>query len=137
VWEPINLDWTVVSRRTVCGRGERARRGDCAGRSWNNSLPNGRASLELNNAARSADVALATKHRIWVIRADIVGRNGKLTCFGSSEIVDPEGNVIQEARLERHAPRNLTTELLVAEIDLDRWHRELCTRVSRGRGHLS
>lgn len=78
----------------------------------NNSLPIGRASLELNAAARSTDVALATQHGIWVIRADIAGRNGKLTCFGSSEIVDPKGNMIQEARLER-------TELLVAEIDLD------------------
>jgi predicted amidohydrolase len=96
----------------------------------NNGLPNGRASLELNATARSTDVALATQHRIWVIRADIVGRNGKLTCFGCSEIVDPEGNVIQEARLER-------TDLLVAEIDLDGWHRELRTRVSRGRGHIS
>jgi predicted amidohydrolase len=96
----------------------------------NNSLPNGRASLGLNAAARSTDVALATQHRIWVIRADIVGRNGKLTCFGCSEIVDPEGNVIQEARLER-------TDLLVAEIDLDGWHRELRTRVSRGHGYNS
>ena len=52
----------------------------------NNSLPNGRASLGLNAAARSTDVALATQHRIWVIRADIVGRNGKLTSFGCSEI---------------------------------------------------
>ena len=52
----------------------------------NNGLPNGRASLELNAAARNTDVALATKHRIWVIRADIVGRNGKLTSFGCSEI---------------------------------------------------
>ena len=76
------------------------------------------------------DVALATQHTIWVIRADIVGRNGKLTCFGCSEIVDPKGNVIQEARLER-------TDLLVAEIDLDGWHRELRTWVSRGRGHNS
>ena len=96
----------------------------------NNGLPNGRASLELNAAARSTDVALATQNRIWVIRADIVGRNGKLTCFGCSEIVDPEGNVIQEARLER-------TDLLVAEIDLDGWHRKLRTWVSRGRGHNS
>jgi predicted amidohydrolase len=95
----------------------------------NNGLPNGRASLELNAAARSMDVALATNHRIWVIRADVVGRNGKLTCFGCSEIVDPEGNVIQEARLER-------ADLLVAEIELDGWHRELRTRISRGRGHI-
>jgi predicted amidohydrolase len=47
----------------------------------NNGLPNERASRELNAAARSTDVALAIQNRIWVIRADIVGRNGKLRCF--------------------------------------------------------
>jgi predicted amidohydrolase len=77
----------------------------------NNGLPNERASLEVNAAARRTDVALATQHRIWVVRADIVGRNGKLTSFGCSEIVDPDGNVIQEASL-------VPTDLLVAEIDL-------------------
>jgi len=60
----------------------------------------------------------------------MAGRNGNLTCFGSSEVVNPEGNVIQEVRLER-------TELLVAEIDLDGWHHDLRPRVSRGRGHIS
>jgi predicted amidohydrolase len=84
----------------------------------NNALPNGRTSLELNAAARSVDIALATQFRIWVIRADVVGRNGKLRGCGCSEIVDPEGTVIQEARPER-------TDLLVAEIKPDGWHREL------------
>jgi predicted amidohydrolase len=77
----------------------------------NNGLPNSRASIELNTAARSTDIALATENRVWVIRADVAGRNGKLTCFGSSEIVDPQGNVIREARLG-------TADLLVAEIDI-------------------
>ena len=76
----------------------------------NNGLPNGRAALELNAAARSTDIALATENRFWVIRADVAARNGKLTCFGCSEIVDPQGNVVQEARLEQE-------DLLVSDIE--------------------
>ncbi len=77
----------------------------------NNSLPNERASLELNAAARSTDVALATDNGLWVIRSDVAGRNGKLACFGCSEIVDPRGTVVQEA-----SPGQV--DLLVAEIDV-------------------
>lgn len=77
----------------------------------NNGLPNQRAPLELNAAARTVDAALATENRIWVIRADVAGRNGTLTSLGSSEIVDPDGDVVQEARLEEW-------DLLVAEINL-------------------
>jgi len=78
-----------------------------------NSLPNGRASLELNVAARTADIALAAESRLWVIRADVAGSNSKLTCFGCPEIVNPEGDVVQEARLE--AP-----DLLVTNIDTEK-----------------
>ena len=45
----------------------------------NNSLPNERASLKVNAVARSRDVALATENQLWVIRADLAGRNGNLT----------------------------------------------------------
>lgn len=76
----------------------------------NNGLPNGRASVRVNAAARSADLALAIQNQLWVMRADTVGRNEQFTCFGCSEIIDPKGNVIQEAQLEQ-------TDLLVAEID--------------------
>ena len=77
----------------------------------NNGLPNGRASLELNSAARRTDIALATENRLWVIRADVAGRNRKLASFGCSEIVDPLGNVVQEAHLEQPG-------LLIADIQL-------------------
>ena len=77
----------------------------------NNGLPNGRASMELNAAARTTDIGLAIENRVWVIRADVAGRSGKLTCFGCSEIVDPQGNVVKEARLG-------TAGLLLAEIDI-------------------
>lgn len=78
----------------------------------NNGLPNGRVSLEVNAAARTADIARATENRVWVIRADVAGRNGNLTSLGCSEIVNPEGDVVQEARLE-------DWDLLVANIDVD------------------
>lgn len=78
----------------------------------NNSLPNERASLALNASARSTDILLATENRTWVIRADVVGRNSTLTSFGCSEIVTPQGKVVQEARL--HEP-----DLLVADIDVE------------------
>ncbi|HLK69273.1 MAG TPA: carbon-nitrogen hydrolase family protein [Bryobacteraceae bacterium] len=75
----------------------------------NNSLPNGRAGLRMNAAARKADIALAEENRIWVVRADFCGRNDELTSYGASEIVDPEGNLVRQAR-------DGSTDLLVAEI---------------------
>ena len=36
-------------------------------------------TLELNAAARTTEIALATENRVWVIRADPAG---KLACFG-------------------------------------------------------
>lgn len=75
----------------------------------NNGLPNRRACPKLNGAARDVDITLAVANRIWVIRSDVSGRNGELTSYGSSEIVDPGGNVLRQARLN-------SSDLLVAEI---------------------
>ena len=75
----------------------------------NNGLPNKRASSKLNDAARDIDIALAAENHIWVVRADVAGENDELTCYGSSEIVDPNGSVVQQAR-------PLNTEMLVAEL---------------------
>ena len=69
--------------------------------------------MELNAAARTTDMTLAAENRVWVIRADVAGRNGSLTCFGCSEIVNPDGDVVQEGRLEE-------PDLLVANIDTDK-----------------
>jgi len=77
----------------------------------NNGLAHRRASLKVNAAARITDVALATESQLWVIRADVAGRNRKLTCFGCSEIVDPQGEVVQQGRYEQE-------DLLVASIEL-------------------
>jgi predicted amidohydrolase len=79
----------------------------------NNTLPNERTSLAVNAAARATDIRLATENRVWVIRADVAGRSGHLSCFGCSEIVDQQGNVIREARL--HQP-----DLLVADLNVER-----------------
>jgi hypothetical protein len=48
-----------------------------------------------------------------VIRADVAGPNGNLTSLGCSEIVDPRGGVVQEARLE-------DWDFLVADINVDK-----------------
>ena len=77
----------------------------------NNGLPNARTSKEVKAAARSADVRLATENQCWAIRADVAGRNGILTGFGCSEIVDPHGNIVREAQLGQ-------PDLLVADIDV-------------------
>jgi predicted amidohydrolase len=77
----------------------------------NNGLPNARATQEGRAAARSADIRLATENRSWAIRADVAGRNGILTGFGCSEIVDPYGNVVREAQPGK-------PDLLVADIDI-------------------
>ena len=60
--------------------------------------------------ARNVDIATAVENRIWVIRADVAGRNGELVSYGSSGIVDPVGTVVQSAR-------ELCDDLIVAEID--------------------
>lgn len=58
----------------------------------NNGLPASKANVV--DASRNADIALATKHAVWVVRADVVGANGVLVSFGSSAIVAPGGHVV-------------------------------------------
>lgn len=75
----------------------------------NNGLPNERATPKLNVAAREVDIALAVENRIWVVRADVCGRNGELTSYGATEIIDSDGNVVREARHD-------DADMLVVEI---------------------
>lgn len=75
----------------------------------NNGLPRTKAHGEVVAEARKADVARAVENRLWVIRADVAGRTEDLESYGSSAIVDPEGTVVQSARL-------LSEDLIVAEI---------------------
>jgi predicted amidohydrolase len=76
----------------------------------NNGLPNQRACPGLVREARNVDIARAVENRTWVIRADVAGQNGELMSYGSSGIVDPDGNVVQQAK-------RLSTDMLVAEIE--------------------
>jgi predicted amidohydrolase len=74
----------------------------------NNGLPSGRADVTAD--ARKADAVLAIENRVTVIRADVGGSAGSLVSYGSSEIVDREGRVLQSAR-------RLAEDLLIADID--------------------
>ncbi len=64
----------------------------------NNGLPAERAHSEIAAKAREVDIALAVRYKLWVIRADVAGEAGGLTSYGSSEIVNPDGVVVQSAR---------------------------------------
>jgi predicted amidohydrolase len=75
----------------------------------NNGLPVPRASPKINSEAAQVDKRLAVDNGLWVVRADTCGDNGKLVSFGSSEIVDPDGQVVMQASQGG-------SKLLVAEI---------------------
>jgi predicted amidohydrolase len=78
----------------------------------NNGLPPTRVRAEIVDQARNVDIARAVENSMWVIRADVVGRTDELMSFGSSEIVDPDGMVVQSAR-------QMSEDLIVAEIETE------------------
>ncbi|MEO6392628.1 MAG: carbon-nitrogen hydrolase family protein [Pyrinomonadaceae bacterium] len=73
----------------------------------NNGLPPGKAGPELVAKVRDVDLAMALKHGVYVIRADVVGTAKGLVSHGSSGIIGSDGTILQVAG---PAP-----ELLVAE----------------------
>ena len=75
----------------------------------NNGLPPAKAAPELVAQARNVDIARAVENSVYVIRADVAGRNEGLASYGSSGIVDPDGVVLRSSR-------QLVPDLLVAEI---------------------
>jgi len=75
----------------------------------NNGLPPEKAEVAAD--ARSVDIALAKENNIWVIRADVSGRMNGMMSYGSSGIIDPQGNVLQ-------SPHQLTEELIVADLEV-------------------
>ena len=75
----------------------------------NNGLPTDRASPRINSEATHVDARLAVDNGLWVIRADVCGQNGKLVSFGSSEIVNPAGQVVMQAS-------QAGSKLLVADV---------------------
>jgi 5-aminopentanamidase len=76
----------------------------------NNGLPLAKAGPELVAEARNVDSARAIENSVFVIRADVAGRTESLVSYGSSEIVDPDGLVLQSAW-------QLEADLIVAEIN--------------------
>jgi predicted amidohydrolase len=76
----------------------------------NNGLPPAKAGVEVVEDARKADIARALENGVSVIRADVAGRADGLVAYGSSEIVDHHGTVLQAAG-------QLEVGLLVADIE--------------------
>jgi predicted amidohydrolase len=81
----------------------------------NNGLPADRADVA--GDARRADIARATENRVAVIRADVAGRADGMVSYGSSEIIDSNGTVLQSAR-------RLSEDLIVADLDTSRHERK-------------
>ena len=77
----------------------------------NNGLPPEKADVAAH--ARKVDVALATENSVSVVRADVAGRIDGMVSYGSSEIVDSLGNVLQSAQ-------QLAEDLIVADLDISR-----------------
>jgi predicted amidohydrolase len=73
----------------------------------NNGLPPEKADVA--GRARKADVALAIGNRVAVIRADVAGHAEGRVSYGSSEIIDSDGTVLQSAQ-------RLSEDLIVAEL---------------------
>jgi predicted amidohydrolase len=63
----------------------------------NNALPPEKGGSDVIEDARRADIARAIENQVWVVRADVAGRAGALTCHGSSAIVDRHGTVLTTA----------------------------------------
>ena len=73
----------------------------------NNRLPLEKADVV--EEARAVDVARATDHAVWVVRADVAGHAGDRVSYGATAIVAPGGTVRQSAT-------RLAADLLKAEL---------------------
>jgi predicted amidohydrolase len=63
----------------------------------NNGLPPAKASPAIGAHARNDDIARATDNRAFVVRADVAGQTLNLVSYGSSGIVNPDGDVLAVA----------------------------------------
>jgi predicted amidohydrolase len=75
----------------------------------NNGMPEEKGGAELVSEARKADIKLAKENNVFIVRADVAGRSNGFVSYGSSEIVDPRGTLLQGAR-------ELTAEILVTAL---------------------
>lgn len=76
-----------------------------------NALPAENADVIAD--ARNADIALARANHMWVVRADVAGRAGNLVSYGSSGVVNPDGQVLQSAQ-------RLAEDVVVTDIQPNR-----------------
>jgi predicted amidohydrolase len=75
----------------------------------NNGLPPEKSYPELVPDTRRIDAALAGRHRMWVIRADVAGCVAGLVSDGASGIVNSDGQLVASCSYR-------TAGLLIAEI---------------------
>jgi predicted amidohydrolase len=75
----------------------------------NNGLSPAKAERELLFRTRAVDIGLAIENKVAIVRADVAGRTETLVSYGSTEIVDRNGTVLQSAK-------HLVPDLIVAEI---------------------
>ena len=76
----------------------------------NNGLPPTKGGAGLVAEARNVDITRAIENGVYIIRADVAGRTESLASYGSSEIVAPNGKVLQSAR-------QLVADIIVADIE--------------------
>ena len=75
----------------------------------NNGLPEERGRTELVLETRKADITLAKENNVYIVRADVAGQYKGFVSYGSSEIVDPSGALLQAAH-------EFTSEILVTTL---------------------
>jgi len=76
----------------------------------NNGMPPAKGGAKTAIHARTCDVARALECGVPVVRADVAGVDGNLMSYGSSGIVDSDGNVLGSAR-------PFVADLVVAHIE--------------------
>lgn len=59
----------------------------------NNGMPPDKGGAELVAEARASDIANARRHGVPIIRADVAGQADGFVSYGSSAIIDRNGNV--------------------------------------------
>ena len=69
----------------------------------NNGLPSSRFGPEVVAEARRVDLEYATRHRRWIVRADVVGEASGLHGYGATGIVSPDGAVFAVAAPGQHS----------------------------------
>jgi len=83
----------------------------------NNGMPAAKGGSEIVVEARACDIERATASGVPIVRADVAGVDGGFASYGSSGIVNRNGELIGTAR-------TLVADLVVANIDLRQYQQE-------------